>query len=60
MGRTPKIGGKEAQYVFQIQISSAYESNGLEAARDMAGTLFAWLPDEEGKVQATATIGNSD
>jgi len=60
MGRTPNIGGKETQCASQIQISSAYESNGLETARDMADTLFAWLPDEERKVRTAATIENSD
>jgi len=60
MGRTPNLGGKEAQYVSQIQINSTYENHVLEAARDMVDTVFMWLPDEEGKVQATATIGNSD
>jgi len=56
MGRRPNIGGKEAKYVSQIQISSAYESNVLEAARDMVDTLFEWLPDENGKVQADTAL----
>jgi hypothetical protein len=60
MGRRPNIGGKEAKYVAQIQISAQYESNVLEAARDMVDTLFEWLPDEEGEVQAATTLGNSD
>jgi hypothetical protein len=60
MGRTPNIGGKEAKYVSQIQISSAYENNVLEAARDMVDTLFEWLPDEHGKVQAAAGPENPD
>ena len=60
MGRRPNVGGKEAKYVAQIQISSKYENNVLEAARDMVDTLFEWLPDEEGKVQAVITPDNSD
>ncbi len=60
IGRRPNIGGKEAKYVAQIQISSQYESNVLDAARDMIDTLFEWLPDEEGNVQAATALGNSD
>ncbi|MCF7974201.1 MAG: EpsI family protein [Phycisphaerae bacterium] len=60
MGRKPNIGGKEAKYVSQIQISSNYENYVLEAAQDMVDTLFEWLPDEEGKVQASITRSNSD
>ncbi|MCP4450303.1 MAG: exosortase-associated EpsI family protein [Planctomycetes bacterium] len=60
IGRRPNIGGKEAKYVAQIQISAVYESNVLEAARDMVDTLFNWLPDEEGHVQATQTSENPD
>jgi hypothetical protein len=60
MGRKPNIGGKEAKYVAQIQISSKYENDVLEAARDLADTLFRWLPDEQGKVQAITTHPNPD
>ncbi len=60
IGRRPNIGGKEAKYVSQIQISSQYESNVLEAARDMIDTVFEWLPDEEGNVQAATALGNAD
>ena len=60
MGRRPNIGGKEAKYVSQIQISSAYENNVLEAASDMVDTLFEWLPDKDGKVQAHTVLEKSD
>jgi len=60
MGRRPNIGGKEAKYVSQIQISSAYENHILEAARDIVDTLFVWLPDENGKVQAAAVSAKSN
>jgi hypothetical protein len=60
MGRRPNIGGKEAQYVSQIQISSTYESHVLEAAHDMVDMLLEWLPDEEVKVQADTVLEDSD
>lgn len=60
IGRKPNIGGKEAKYVSQIQISSVYENNVFEAAQDMVDTLFEWLPDEEGTVKAAATSIESD
>lgn len=60
MGRRPNIGGKEAKYVSQIQISSKYENNVLEAARDMVDTLFEWLPDADGKTEADTAPENSD
>lgn len=59
MGRRPNIGGKEAKYVSQIQISSVYENNVLAIAHDMVDTLFEWFPNENGKVLSATLQRNS-
>ena len=52
MGRSPNIGGREAKYIAQIQISSGYENNVLQAAHDMVERILEWLPDESGVIKA--------
>lgn len=50
MGRKPNISGDPAQYVAQVQVSSAVESSVRAAAVDLVDTVLQYLPDKEGKV----------
>lgn len=50
--RTPNIEGDPARYVAQIQISSSLESFARLAAQEMIEPILAYLPDENGVVEA--------
>jgi hypothetical protein len=52
-GRRPNIAGDPARYVAQVQISSILENSVRTAAKDMAGLVLDYLPDEKGEVRAT-------
>jgi hypothetical protein len=51
--RLPNIDGNPARYVAQVQISSLMEQAARVAASDLADTILAFLPDEQGQVKAT-------
>ena len=51
--RTPNIAGNLARYVAQVQISSVLENSVRKATEDMTELILDFLPDENGKVQAT-------
>ena len=55
-GRRPNIAGDPARYVAQVQISSVLEHSARTAAADMLDVILAFLPDEEGHVQATHSM----
>ena len=52
-GRRPNISGDPARYVAQVQISSVLEHSARTAASDMLDKILAFLPDQNGRVQAT-------
>jgi hypothetical protein len=55
LGRRPNLSGDPARYVAQVQVSSSYENSVRTAAAQMADTLLAFLPDQDGHVSATDT-----
>jgi hypothetical protein len=54
--RTPNIAGDSARYVAQIQISSTLESSVRKAAQEFTDVVLTFLPDENGKVGASANV----
>jgi EpsI family protein len=51
-GRRLNVAGDPARYVAQIQVSSALEQSARSAIGSLVDTIFAFLPDRDGNVQA--------
>ncbi len=51
-GRRLNLSGDPARYVAQVQVSSVLEQSGRAAISSLVDTVFAFLPDQEGNVQA--------
>ncbi len=56
LGRRPNISGDPARYVAQVQVSSVLENSARVAARDLADTFLAFLPDQNGRVRAVDLV----
>ncbi len=56
LGRRPNISGDPARYVAQVQVSSVLENSARVAASDLADTLLAFLPDQNGRVRAVDLV----
>lgn len=55
-GRRPNLSGDPARYVAQVQVSSVLENCVRLAASDLADTLLAFLPDQDGRVRAVDMV----
>jgi hypothetical protein len=55
-GRRPNISGDPARYVAQVQVSSVLEHSARAVATEIADTILAFLPDQEGHVGATSLV----
>ena len=60
LGRRPNVSGDSARYVAQVQISSVYEHSIRTAAAQMADTILAFLPDQNGHQGATDLTGQRE
>jgi hypothetical protein len=58
-GRKPNMSKDPSRYVAQVQISSVLESSARKAAREITDFVLDFLPDENGKVKAAASISPS-
>jgi hypothetical protein len=59
-GRRVNASGDPTRYVAQIQVSSALEQSARAAISNLADTVFAFLPDEDGSVQAAYRMEDSE
>jgi len=57
LGRRPNVSGDPARYVSQVQVSSIYEHSVRTAAAQMADTILAFLPDQNGHQAAADLLG---
>lgn len=53
-GRRPNLSGDPARYVAQVQVSSYTQEMAMAVIQGLADAVLAYLPDEEGVVQAMA------
>jgi hypothetical protein len=60
LGRRPNISGDCARYVALVQVSSVYEHSIRTAAAQMADTILAFLPDQNGHQGATDLTGQRE
>jgi hypothetical protein len=57
--RKLNIGGDQTRYVSQIQISSVLENSIRAAAKDIAGLILDYFPDENSEVGATEHVNTT-
>ncbi len=55
-GRRLNLAGDPARYVAQVQVSSVLEQSARAAIGSLADAVFAFLPDQNGRVQAACSV----
>lgn len=59
-GRRLNLEGDPARYVAQVQVSAMLEDSARAVIRDVADTILAHLPDQEGNVKAAVGAAGPD